>query len=181
MPWQTNLDLSVLFHEEIQLKPGLPSLAAVLLSGLLVACEKPAGESEVAAPAPVQPAADSDPLPRQHDPAQVARGRLVYDRHCAECHGAEGRGQAGDWRVRDPDGYYPSPPLDDSAHAWHHPTAVLLDVIRNGSEPGEGKMPAWRHVLSEMEIQDVVVYIKSLWSDPIYRLWWKLEQQSMED
>jgi hypothetical protein len=27
----------------------------------------------------------------------------------------------------------------------------------------------------------VVLYIKSLWSDPVYRLWWKLEQQSLED
>jgi mono/diheme cytochrome c family protein len=148
---------------------------------LLAACEKPTRESAVAAPAPVQPAADTDPLPRQHDPAQVARGRLVYDRHCAGCHGAEGRGQAGDWRVRDADGYYPPPPLDDSAHAWHHPTAVLLDVIRNGSEPGEGKMPALKNMLSEAEMQDVVVYIKSLWSDPVYQLWWKLEQQSLED
>jgi mono/diheme cytochrome c family protein len=42
-------------------------------------------------------------------------------------------------------------------------------------------MPALKNVLSESEMQDVVVYIKSLWSDPVYRLWWKLEQQSLQD
>lgn len=151
------------------------------MTGLLAACEKPSGETAAAGPARVQPEADGDPPPRRHDPDQVARGRIVYDRHCAECHGADGKGQPGDWRVRDADGYYPPPPLDDSAHAWHHPTAVLLDVIRNGSLPGEGKMPALKNVLSESEMQDVVVYIKSLWSDPVYRLWWKLEQQSLQD
>jgi len=25
-----------------------------------------------------------------------------------------------------------------------------------------------------------VVYVKSLWSDPVYRLWMKMEQQSLE-
>jgi len=29
-------------------------------------------------------------------------------------------------------------------------------------------------------MQDVVAYIKSLWPDPVYRLWWKMEQQSLE-
>jgi mono/diheme cytochrome c family protein len=168
-------------HEEIPLKPALPALAALLFAGLLAACEQPAGETTPAMPALIQPGAENDPPTRQHDPAQVTRGRIVYDQYCADCHGAEGKGQAGDWRIRDADGYYPPPPLDDSAHAWHHPTAVLLDVIRNGSEPGEGKMPAWKNVLSETEMQDVVVYIKSLWSDPVYRLWWKLEKQSLED
>ena len=59
-------------------------------------------------------------------------------------------------------------------------TAVLLDMIRNGSPQGQGKMPAWKGKLSEQEMQDVVAYIKSLWSDPVYRLWWKMEQQSLE-
>lgn len=168
-------------HEEIPLKPALRALAAALFAAVLLACERPAGETTTPIPALAQAGAESDAPIRQLDQAQVARGRIVYDRHCAECHGAEGQGQAGDWRVRDADGLYPPPPLDDSAHAWHHPTAVLLDVIRNGSEPGEGKMPAWKHVLSEAQMQDVVVYIKSLWSDPVYELWWTLEQRSLED
>lgn len=157
-------------------------LAAVLPPLVLLSACEPAPGNPAAAPQQQPPlAAASAAPPRQHDPAQVARGLAVYERHCAECHGVAGKGQEGDWRVRDPDGYYPPPPLDDSAHAWHHPTAVLLDVVRNGSAPGEGKMPAWRGVLSETEMADVVEYIKSLWSDPVYALWWKLEQQSLEE
>ena len=119
-------------------------------------------------------------LERNLDPVQVARGKAVYDKACLECHGAGGRGQPGDWRIRDADGHFPPPPLDDSAHAWHHPTAVLLQVIREGSPQGQGKMPAWEGRLSEQEMQDVVVYIKSLWSDEVYRLWSKMERQSLE-
>ena len=110
----------------------------------------------------------------------MARGKAVYEKYCLECHGAGGKGQAGDWRVRDADGHFPPPPLDDSAHAWHHPTAVLLEVIRDGSPQGQGKMQAWKGKLSEQAMQDVVAYIKSLWSDEAYTLWRKMEQQSLE-
>ena len=114
------------------------------------------------------------------DAAQVARGKTVYETYCLECHGVGGKGQPGDWRVRDADGHFPPPPLDDSAHAWHHPTADLLEVIREGSPQGQGKMPAWQGRLSEAQRQDVVAYIKSLWSDEVYALWSKLERQSLE-
>lgn len=117
---------------------------------------------------------------RKQDPSQVVRGKAVYETHCLECHGAGGKGQPGDWRVRDADGRFPPPPLDDSAHAWHHPTAALLEVIREGSPQGQGNMPAWKGKLSEQEMQDVVAYIKSLWSDPVYELWSKMERQSLE-
>jgi mono/diheme cytochrome c family protein len=119
-------------------------------------------------------------IERKLDPSQVARGKAVYEKHCLECHGASGRGLPGDWRVRDASGRFPPPPLDDSAHAWHHPTAALLEVIREGSPQGQGNMPAWKGRLSEQEMQDVVVYIKSLWSDPVYELWSKMERQSLE-
>lgn len=145
-------------------------LLAFLLAGLaLTGCDD----------APSSRMGDADPpVERNLDAAQVARGKVVYTNHCLQCHGEDGRGQPGDWRVRDADGHFPPPPLDDSAHAWHHPTAVLLEMIREGSPPGQGKMPAWKGQLSEQEMHDVVAYIKSLWSDPIYRLWWKMEQQS---
>lgn len=124
--------------------------------------------------------ADEVVIERKLDLGQVARGKAVYEKFCLECHGAGGKGQPGDWRIRDADGRYPPPPLDSSAHAWHHPTAVLLEVIREGSPDGQGNMPAWKGKLSEQEMQDVVAYIKSLWSDEVYALWWKMEQQSLE-
>jgi mono/diheme cytochrome c family protein len=115
---------------------------------------------------------------RPLDPARVARGEAVYSTHCAVCHGPRGAGLSGDWRKTGPDGKYPPPPLDDSAHAWHHPTEVLRRVIRKGSPPGMGNMPAWEGKLSEREIDEVVVYIKSLWSDEVYARWQQIESQS---
>jgi mono/diheme cytochrome c family protein len=155
-------------------KLKLQMLASLLAGLALTGCDDtpPSSTGQVIA--------DEASLDRKLDPAQVARGRAVYTQHCLECHGAGGKGLPGEWRMRDADGMFPPPPLDDSAHAWHHPTAVLLDVIREGSPPGQGKMPAWKDKLSEQDMQDVVVYIKSLWSDPVYALWSKMERQSLE-
>ena len=156
----------------------------VLLLGLLLSgCGKPADQAASQPPvahAQSDAAENNAPLDRKLDPTQIARGQTVFEQSCAECHGAQGKGLPGDWRVRDAQGNYPPPPLDDSAHAWHHPTTVLLEAVRDGSPNGEGNMPAWKGKLSEDQMQDVVVYIKSLWSDPVYRLWMKLEKQSLE-
>ncbi len=108
-----------------------------------------------------------------YDPAQLQRGAAIYRKHCAQCHGERGQGTVLPWNVRQADGFYPPPPLDDSAHAWHHPTAVLARVVRDGSPQGEGRMPAWKDRLSEQDIVDVVVYVTSLWSDDKYRLWFE--------
>lgn len=159
---------------------NMPLLAALLAGLVLSACEKAPDSAANPIPAIGGSHADAVPLDRNLDPTQVARGQAIYDNNCATCHGAEGKGPPGDWRVRNAEGAFPPPPLDDSAHAWHHPTAVLLDVVRNGSPGGAGNMPAWKGKLTEQEMQDAVVYIKSLWSDPVYRLWLKMEQQSLE-
>ena len=161
-----------------EMKPSM--LAALLAVLVLSACEKAPEPVASQMPASVDSQAEEGPLDRNLAPAQVARGHAIYDKRCAECHGVGGKGLPGDWRIRDAEGKFPPPPLDDSAHAWHHPTAVLLEVIREGSPQGQGNMPAWKGKLSEQEMQDVVVYIKSLWSDPVYKLWWKMERQSLE-
>jgi len=155
-----------------------PPILAALVAGLLLsACEKM--PDPVAEQPPVS-SVDAVLLGRNLDPAQVARGHVAFDKHCAECHGTEGKGQPGDWRVRDANGNYPPPPLDDNAHAWHHPTEALLETVREGSPQGLGIMPAMKHKLSEQEMQDVVAYIKSLWSEPVYRQWLDIEQRSLE-
>lgn len=157
----------------------LKHLPTTLLLVSLSACGQQTA-SEATSPPAAQPAvAGNWPPPkvaRQFDPDQVARGRATYEQHCLSCHGPEGRGQAGDWRARGPDGQYPPPPLDDSAHAWHHPTAVLHRVIKHG---GPGGMPAWKDVLSDAQVDEVIVYIKSLWSDDVYAVWHDIERRSL--
>ncbi len=158
-------------------KPGCPVWGLLLAGLMLSAC----GEMSESATPPAQPVADAALHERGLDPAQVARGRAVYDRHCAECHGAHGEGQPGDWRVRNADGSYPPPPLDDTAHAWHHPTAILLESVRDGSPQGMGNMPAFKDRLSPRQMENVVAYIKSLWSEPVYQIWLDIERRSQEE
>lgn len=103
------------------------------------------------------------------DQALVARGKSIYDIHCAACHGARMEGQP-NWRERRPDGRLPAPPHDASGHTWHHPDAVLVDIVRHGLVPGrtapegyQSDMPAYERVLSDADVLAVLAYIKSGW------------------
>jgi len=109
---------------------------------------------------------------RNLDAAQIMRGEAVYATHCAGCHGPNGEATP-DWRKPNPDGKYPPPPLDSSAHAWHHSTDVLKKTILKGTPPEIGSMPAWEDILTEQQVDDVIVWIKSLWSNEIYDIWYK--------
>ncbi len=156
-------------------------LMACLLGLALPACDKAAETMPDAAASASVSAHKAATMPDTWlKPEQVERGRLVYEKNCLECHGTEGRGQPGDWRVKQDNGMYPPPPLDDSAHAWHHPTEVLKQRIRKGSPSGVGDMPAWEGKLTEAEIDDVVVYVKSLWSPEVFRRWIEIEMRSMQ-
>ncbi|NDP48209.1 MAG: cytochrome c [Sulfuriferula multivorans] len=145
---------------------------AVMLAGLMAGgCERwPFGES----------GKGKSSLNRDLDSDQVLRGESLYKKHCLKCHGEEGKGRVLDWRIRDADGHLPPPPLSDIARTSHYPTAVLIEIIREGSPAGQGKMPAWKGKLTEQEMQDVLTYIKSLWSDPVYQLWRNMERHSLE-
>ena len=97
---------------------------------------KPAAESAPPVAAAVQP---KNLAARKLDPEKIKRGEAVYRKNCASCHGPNGEATPG-WRNPGADGRYPPPPLDGSAHAWHHSTETLEEMIRKGS-PGGGGMP----------------------------------------
>lgn len=145
----------------------LVAIACLVLSG----CDVGRG------PAGVETLAGSNAV-RNYDPQQLALGQRVFARHCAICHGANGEG-APNWRQRDADGFFPPPPLNGSGHEWHHPTATLRAMIRDGSPPGQGKMPAWGDKLSEQEIAAVVEWFQSRWPDPVYAAWYDMQQRSL--
>lgn len=103
------------------------------------------------------------------DQALVARGKEIYVAQCAACHGAKLEGQP-NWRERLPSGRLPAPPHDETGHTWHHPDAVLFDIVKHGLVPGktapegyESDMPAYAGVLSDADIVAVLAYIKSTW------------------
>lgn len=109
---------------------------------------------------------------RNFDTAQIARGRTIFQENCAVCHGANAEATP-DWRKPLENGRYPPPPLDGTAHAWHHSTEELKRFILKGGPPGEGRMPGWEGKLTAQEIDDILVWIKSLWPDEVYDAWYK--------
>jgi cytochrome c len=76
---------------------------------------------------------------RWYQPEHAELGKPLYEKHCASCHGAQAEG-AKNWTERPADGRFPPPPLNGSAHMWHHPLPNLVGTIQYG----QGNMPAWR-------------------------------------
>lgn len=112
---------------------------------------------------------------RHENPAQIRRGREIYRRNCASCHGDRAEGHP-KWQWLGPDGKFPPPPLNGTGHAWHHPTSVLHDIIKNGSPAGQGNMPAWGSKLTDNDIDAVIYWFQSLWPDEVYRAWFETEK-----
>jgi mono/diheme cytochrome c family protein len=117
-------------------------------------------------------------------PEVLARGKIVYGERCASCHGAKLEGQP-DWRIRRPDGRLPAPPHDASGHTWHHPMAVLFEMVKEGigknGPPGYlTDMPAFGATLSDADIRASLAYIKSTWPQEIRRRHDVLERASRD-
>ena len=101
--------------------------------------------------------------------SEVLAGDRLYQENCASCHGANLEGQP-DWRSRLPNGKLPAPPHDASGHTWHHPDRVLNDIVKRGSAAivgngYESDMPGFAGVLADDEIDAIIDYIKSAWSE----------------
>ena len=108
---------------------------------------------------------------RIEDPVILQQGKQLFQTHCAVCHGQNAQGLTEDWRVRDENGKYPPPPLNGTAHTWHHPLPVLVNTIENGTLEMGGSMPRWKDKLSRDQILTIVVWFSSLWPDEIYPTW----------
>ncbi|HEC26215.1 MAG TPA: cytochrome c [Gammaproteobacteria bacterium] len=103
---------------------------------------------------------------KKPDPASVSLGKKLYEQNCQTCHQKEGVGETPvPIALRKP-GYIPAMPLNETSHAWHHPDEQMVNTILNGT-PSTKRMPAWRNKLSVKDAQDIVAYIKSLWSPNI--------------
>lgn len=113
--------------------------------------------------------------PRHEDPVtgrwftqqQVDQGSLLYQRYCASCHGIRAQATPA-WIKPDAAGFYPPPPLNGTAHAWHHPLPELKKTIKEGIA---GRMPAWKETLNDQQVDAVIAWFQSLWPDQGYQLW----------
>jgi mono/diheme cytochrome c family protein len=102
--------------------------------------------------------------------AQAEKGKAICSRNCAVCHGKNAEATPS-WKTPNANGQYPPPPLNGTAHAWHHPLHLLGSTIYNGGAPVGGQMPAFKDQLAESDIIDVIAYFQSYWSDDIYERW----------
>jgi mono/diheme cytochrome c family protein len=81
----------------------------------------------------------------------TARGKTLFVRNCAGCHGAAGGGDG--YRLLGPD------PANLTAPSTSRKSdAELLKTIHNGKP----NMPAWKGNLSESQSRDVLAYVRTL-------------------
>jgi len=143
-------------------------VVVLLLSLAAFACSRhpaPAdtGPAPAGAPGPaVTPAATPTPVPKPTElpTYEVRLGRDVYQYYCQTCHGETGAGDGFnafnlDPRPRD---------LSDPEFQKKKTDADLRDAIRRGGA-GVGLsplMPPWGHTLSERQIDDVILHLRTL-------------------
>ena len=107
---------------------------------------------------------------RWFNQAVVDYGAGLFQQNCAVCHGANAEGTS-DWKKTDANGNYPPPPLDGSAHAWHHSIPQLVRSIKEGGIKLGGVMPPFEEKLSDQDVLAVIAYFQSRWPDDIYTRW----------
>jgi mono/diheme cytochrome c family protein len=88
-------------------------------------------------------------------PADVEQGRTVYERHCADCHGPEGRG---DGKLAT--SLSPRPGNLISAQTSAKSDQDLLKIIANGRP--RTAMTGWKDRLSDDEQRAVLAGIREL-------------------
>lgn len=84
---------------------------------------------------------------------QVKRGAVLFQKNCAFCHGADATGK--NWI-----GSFMEPHARDltNTNITHRDDELLKQIIRDGLS--ETSMPAWKHVLNDEQIHDIISYIK---------------------
>jgi cytochrome c oxidase cbb3-type subunit 3 len=82
-----------------------------------------------------------------HDDAALRVGRNLFLNNCGACHGSDARGAPG------------FPNLTDHDWLWGGDPDTVLATIRNGRT---GVMPAWRPVLGDTGVENVLAYVTSL-------------------
>jgi mono/diheme cytochrome c family protein len=94
-------------------------------------------------------------------PRVMELGRAIYEKQCAVCHGAEGKGQAP---------LYP-PLANNQSITMPSPVNSIRMVLNGGFPPGTRKnprphgMPPFSHILNDDEVSAVVTYIRVAWGN----------------
>ncbi len=137
---------------------------AILLTGIFVfSCDSMKNKSNQSA--------ETDKKSRWYTEAQVQTGKTVFLKNCAVCHGKKAQGTNKSLAH----GSKP-PPLNGTAHAYHHSLSELKRSINMGGLSESGKMPKFKDLLKEDEKLAAIAYFQSFWSDAVYRKWQKMSR-----
>lgn len=109
---------------------------------------------------------------RWYSKAQAENGKRIFNTNCASCHGIEAVG-TNEWRKPLSNGKYPAPPLNGTAHSWHHNLTSLRRQINQGGAKYGGWMPAMESSLTPDQVDEAISYIQSLWPEKIYNTWYQ--------
>lgn len=116
---------------------------------------------EIDAAASATPYRIHDTPPRLTGPtAAQKRGEKLFQDNCAFCHAADGTGKNWIGSFLEP---HPRN-LTDPAFAGVATDARLRTAIQNGLK--DTSMPAWKHVLTDKQIDDVIAYVNSAFIGP---------------
>lgn len=125
------------------------------------------------------------PLPQpvrladSHDAASnpVERGRLVYRRYgCAMCHGVDGKGGFPNLNA-ETDGKVPAVIYVSEGYTDRELRLRLLDgtpAVGKGDPKGPRppyRMPGWRGRITDQELDDLVLYLRSLYPQTAGEKW----------
>jgi thiol:disulfide interchange protein DsbC len=107
---------------------------------------------------------------RWYSDEQLVQGEKLFRQNCASCHGQQAEATP-DWKKTDANGKYPPPPLNGTAHAWHHDLDLLRRTVREGGAKLGGQMPAFEEVLDAGQVDAVIAYFQSKWPDDLFQRW----------
>lgn len=102
------------------------------------------------------PEADSMKNPVKATAASLAKGKSVYAKNCATCHGAKGDGNSPTGKAFNP----PARNLTDASWQRLYSDGQIFAVISKGI-PGSG-MVTYEKIIPEVDRWNVVNYIRSL-------------------
>jgi mono/diheme cytochrome c family protein len=125
--------------------------SVVVLTALLLACNNPRKLDSLTPDAQPAPARKGQAATAAVEPSPAEDGRLIFLANCTGCHG------------RNADGDTPA------GRAWQAPNLRSPQVqsqadgqLRGIISSGKGKMPAWDGLLSPIDIDHLLAYIRSL-------------------
>ncbi len=118
----------------------------------------------------IAPSSSARAESRWYDQSSVEKGSTLFRENCSACHGFDAEGTL-NWKKTDGNGKYPPPPLNGTAHTWHHSIETLKETIQEGGISIGGSMPAFKSRLSDEDQGALIAYFQSKWADDIYLKW----------